>query len=60
VVASVVVEELQEQLLTWEEKLTQREEALATREEKATISEKALVKVSTDLDTKWAKIEATR
>jgi hypothetical protein len=59
VVASVVVEELQEQLLTWEEKLTQREEALATREEKATIFEKALVKVSTDLDTKWAKIEAT-
>jgi hypothetical protein len=40
--------------------LTCREEALAVREEKAKISEKALVKVSVDLDTKWAKAEATR
>jgi hypothetical protein len=37
-------------LLAWEEELTRREEALATREEKARISERALAKVSADLD----------
>jgi hypothetical protein len=55
VVAAAVVEELQ--LLVWGEELTRREEALITREEK--ITEKALVKVSVDLDAEWAKIEAT-
>jgi hypothetical protein len=44
----------------WEEDLTQREEALATREEKARISEKALTKVSADLDAERAKAEATQ
>jgi hypothetical protein len=43
-------EELQEQLLAWEEELTRREEALTAWEEKAKFSEKALVKVSADLD----------
>jgi hypothetical protein len=43
-----------------EEELTQREEALAVWEEKARISKKALVKVSTDLNTKREKTEATR
>jgi hypothetical protein len=60
VVASVVVaKELQEKLLAWEEDLTQREEALAVREEKARISQMALVKVSANLDSEWAKTEAT-
>jgi hypothetical protein len=53
------VEELQEQLLMWEEELTQREGFLAAWE-KATISEKALVKVSADLDVERAKTKATR
>jgi hypothetical protein len=57
---STMVEELQEQLLAWEEELTQREEALAAREEKARIFEMALVKVSTDLDAEQAKTEATQ
>jgi hypothetical protein len=35
--ASMVVEELQEQLLAQEEELTRREEALVLREEKARI-----------------------
>jgi hypothetical protein len=46
-----VVEVLQKQLLTWEEELTQRKEALAAQE-KARISEKALVKVSANLNAK--------
>jgi hypothetical protein len=60
-VTSVVVagEELQELLLALEEELTSREEAPATREEKVRISEKALAKVSADLDNEWAKAEAT-
>jgi hypothetical protein len=37
-----------------------REEALATPEDKVRISEKALSMVTADLDTKWAKAEATR
>jgi hypothetical protein len=56
----VVVEELQEQLLAWEEEPTRREEALSTWEEKTRISEKALAKVSVDLNAEWAKAEATR
>jgi hypothetical protein len=44
-VVSAMVEELQEQLLMWEEELTQREEAL--------------VKVSTNLDVEQAKTDAT-
>jgi hypothetical protein len=56
----VVAEELQEQLLTWKEELTWREEALAAREGKARISEKALAKVSADLNTERAKAEATQ
>jgi hypothetical protein len=47
-------------LLAWEEELTRREEALATREEKARISERALAKVSADLDAEQANAEATR
>jgi hypothetical protein len=58
--ASMVVEELQEQLLAQEEELTRREEALVLREEKARIFWKTLVKVSTNLDTERAKVEATR
>jgi hypothetical protein len=57
--AAVVVEELQEQLLAREEELTRREEALPAWE-KVKISEKTLVKVNTDLDTEWAKAEATQ
>jgi hypothetical protein len=52
-------EELQELLLTQLEELTSREEALATREEKARILEKALTKVSADLDNELAKAKAT-
>jgi hypothetical protein len=44
-------EQLQEQLLAWEEELTWWEGALAMQEEKARISEKALAKDSADLDT---------
>jgi DNA repair ATPase RecN len=53
-------EVLQELLLVWKEELTRREEVLATWEEKLRISEKALTKVSADLDTEWAKAKATR
>jgi hypothetical protein len=56
----VVVEELHELLLTREEELMRREEALAEREEKAGISEKALAKVSADLDEEWNNAEATQ
>jgi hypothetical protein len=55
--AVAAAEELQEQLLEWDEQLTRREEALVVREEKAGIFEKALVKVSVDLDAEWAKVE---
>jgi hypothetical protein len=55
-----MAEELQEQLLAWEEELTRREEALAAWEERARISEKALAQVSVDLDAERAKAEATR
>jgi hypothetical protein len=58
--SAVAAEELQEQLLAWEEELTQREGSLIALEDKAKISEKALVKVSTDLDAKQAKVEATQ
>jgi hypothetical protein len=44
----------------WEEELTRREEALAAREDKAWILEKALAKVSADLDTKQTKADATQ
>jgi hypothetical protein len=56
---AAVVEELQELLLTWDKELMQREEALAMREEKAGIMDKALAKVSADLDTERTKAEAT-
>jgi hypothetical protein len=46
----VAATELQELLLTLEEDPTQREEALAAWEEKVGILEKALTKVSADLD----------
>jgi hypothetical protein len=49
---AATVEELQEPLLAWEEELTRREE-------KAGISEKALAKVSADLNAEWTKAEAT-
>jgi hypothetical protein len=55
-----MAEELQEQLLAWEEELTRREEALAAWEERVRISEKALAQVSVDLDAERAKAEATR
>jgi hypothetical protein len=58
VAAMAAAEELQVQLLTWNEELTRREEALAVREEKARISKKALVKVNIDLDAERAKTEA--
>jgi hypothetical protein len=58
-VVTAAAKELQKQLLAREE-LTQREEAQVVWEEKAMISEKALVKVSTDLDAGWVKTEATR
>jgi citrate synthase len=54
-----IAEEMQE-LLLMQEELTQREKALAAREEKARMSEKALTQVSTTLDAKRAKVEATR
>jgi hypothetical protein len=44
----------------WEEELTRREEALAAREDKAWILEKALAKVSADLDTEQTKADATQ
>jgi hypothetical protein len=56
----VAADELEEQLLAWEEELMWREEVLATWEEKARISEKALAKVSADLDVEWANAEATQ
>jgi hypothetical protein len=55
----MVMDELQEKLLAREEELTQREDALVTLEEKARIYDRALVKVSTDRDAKWAKTKAT-
>jgi predicted dithiol-disulfide oxidoreductase (DUF899 family) len=48
--AVAVVEELQEQLLAREEELTRRMEALAAWEKSIGVSERALVKVSQDLD----------
>jgi hypothetical protein len=48
-------EELQEQLLAWEEELTWREDTLAVREKKVKISKRAPVKVSADVDAKWEK-----
>jgi hypothetical protein len=51
---------LQKQLLVWEEELMRMEEALFVREENAKIFEKALVKVSVNLDIERAKTEATR
>jgi hypothetical protein len=59
-VMTTAVEKLQEQLIAWEEELTGREEALITWEKGAEISEKALFKVSMDLDEEWVKTEATR
>jgi hypothetical protein len=50
VATSVIMKELQEQLLACEEELMWREEAVAMREEKARIFEMALVKVSADLN----------
>jgi hypothetical protein len=58
--AAAVAKELQEQLLAREDELTRREEALAAQEEKARISEKALAKVSADLDIERAKAKATQ
>jgi hypothetical protein len=56
VTASVAAaaEELQEQLLAREEELTRREESLVARE-KVKIFEKALVKVSANLDAERVK-----
>jgi hypothetical protein len=49
--SATVVKELQQQLLTREVELTQREEALIVWKEMARISKMTLVKVSADLDT---------
>jgi hypothetical protein len=57
---AVTVEELQELLPTCEAELTQREEALTVWEEKAGISEKALAKVSADLNVEQTKVDATQ
>jgi hypothetical protein len=57
---AVIVEEMQELLLTQEEELTRMEEALIAREEKARISKKALAQVSAVLDTEQASAEATQ
>jgi hypothetical protein len=57
---ATVVEELHELLITLEEELTRREEAHATWEEKVGILEKALAKVSVDLDVERTKAEATQ
>jgi hypothetical protein len=52
---------LQEQLLVWKEELVRREEALTAWEEKVGISEKALIKVSANLDAaERLTVEATR
>jgi hypothetical protein len=51
---AVAAKELQELLLMREEHLMRREEALTTPEEKAGILEKALTKVSVDLDAERA------
>jgi hypothetical protein len=56
--AAAAAEELQELLLVWEE-LTWREEVLAAGEKKAMILEKAIAKVTTDLNTDQAKAVAT-
>jgi hypothetical protein len=53
-----VVTELQEQLLTGEEQLTLREEALAVWEASIKVSERALGKVSLELDAEWSMTEA--
>jgi hypothetical protein len=53
-----VVTELQEQLLTGEEQLTLREEALAVWEASIEVSERALGKVSLELDAEWSMTEA--
>jgi hypothetical protein len=50
---------LQEQLLVWKEELVRREEALTSWEEKVGISEKALIKVSANLDAERLTVEAT-
>jgi hypothetical protein len=55
---AAAAEELHELLLAWEE-LTWREEVLATGEKKAMILEKAIAKVTTDLNTDQAKAVAT-
>jgi hypothetical protein len=56
----MMMEELQEQLLAWEEELMCRKEPLAMWEEKTRISKKAQVKVSADLNAEPVKIEATQ
>jgi hypothetical protein len=58
-VASAATEELQERLLAREE-LTWREESLTVPEEKVGISEKALVKVTSNHDSERVKAEANR
>jgi hypothetical protein len=58
--AVAVVQVLQELLLTREEVLTQREDTLVVQEEKARISQKALAKVSADLNAERTKAKATQ
>jgi hypothetical protein len=54
-----VVEELQEQLLDREEVLTSHMKAFVAWEKKVRVSERALIKVSQDLDVDWVKTKAT-
>jgi hypothetical protein len=56
----VVVGEVQELLLAWEEELIRSEEALASWEEKARVLDNALAKVSAGLDAERTKAEVTR
>jgi hypothetical protein len=58
--AVAVVQVLQELLLTREEVLTRREDTLVVQEEKARISQKALAKVSANLDAERTKAKATQ
>jgi hypothetical protein len=54
------MEELHQQLIGREDELTRLEEAFTVWEKSVKVSERALVKVSLDLDTEPAKTEATR
>jgi hypothetical protein len=60
VATSAVVDELQEQLLTWERELDSREGVIATWQDGLAASEHALGRVCAKRDTACAQAEATR